>query len=99
MEATYLGNQKINVAGRVVKYEITNKELEMSMLRNSTFKFLIRPEDIEVCHPSHAYMFVRVTSVLYKGTTYEVRCVSKDKTEIMIQTNQHLKVNDKIGIR
>ncbi|MCQ2957054.1 MAG: hypothetical protein MJ233_04465 [Mycoplasmoidaceae bacterium] len=82
-----------------MKYPITNKELEMSMKRNSDFKLLVRPEDVEICNPNHAFMLMKVTSILYKGTMYEVKCVAKDKTEIVLHTNNHLKLNDKIGIR
>ncbi|MCQ3907784.1 MAG: TOBE domain-containing protein [Mycoplasmoidaceae bacterium] len=94
-----MGNEKIQIGERILKYPITNKELEQTMKRNSEFKFLVRPEDVKVCRPNHAYLFVRVNSILYKGTTYEVKCLTKDKTEITLHTNDHLKVNDKIGIR
>lgn len=99
IDVTYLGNSKIKIGDRVLKYIITNKELEMNMRRNSDFKLLVRPEDIEICHPSRAFMFARITTILYKGTMYEVKCITKDKTEITLHTNNHLKVNDKIGIR
>ncbi len=99
IDATYLGNQKIKIADRVIKYPITNKELEQSMKRNSELKLLVRPEDVQVCRPNHAYLMVKVNTVLYKGTMYEVKCVARDKTEITLQTNEHLKVNDKIGVR
>lgn len=99
IDVTYLGNEKIRIGSKVLKFPITNKELEMTMKRNSDFKLLVRPEDIEVCHPSRAYMMMKITSILYKGTMYEIRCIAKDKTELMLQTNQHLKVNDKIGVR
>ena len=71
----------------------------MSMKRNSDFKLLIRPEDVEVCHPKRAYMMMKVTNILYKGEVYEVKCIAKDKTELTLHTNQSLKVNDKIGVR
>lgn len=99
IDVTYLGNGKVKIANRVLKYPITNKELEVSMKRNSDFKLLVRPEDIEICNPNHAFMLMKITSILYKGTLYEVKCISKDKTEIVLHTNEHLKVNDKIGIR
>ncbi len=99
VDVTYLGNEKIKIGNRVLKYPITNKELEMSMKRNSNFKLLIRPEDVEVCHPSRAFMMMRVSNILYKGEVYEIKCIAKDKTELTLHTNQYLKVNDKIGVR
>ncbi|MBQ0045384.1 MAG: ATP-binding cassette domain-containing protein [Mycoplasma sp.] len=99
VDVHYLGNEKIKIGDKTFKYPITNKELEMSMRRNLWFKLLIRPEDVEVCSPNRAYMMMRITSILYKGTVYEVKCIAKDKTELTLQTNQHLKVNDKIGVR
>lgn len=101
VECTYLGNEQIQIGDVTLPYPITNKELEATMLRNSTFKLLIRPEDVEVCDPTNAYLTMRINQILYKGNVYEVKCVGvgKDKTEITLQTNQHLKVNDKIGIK
>ncbi|XQP55755.1 MAG: ATP-binding cassette domain-containing protein [Mycoplasmoidaceae bacterium] len=99
IDATYLGNNKIKIGDKTLKYVITNKELELTMKRNSEFKLLVRPEDVEICWPNHAYMMARVKTILYKGTLYEVKCMTKDKTEITLHTNQHLKVNDKIGVR
>ncbi len=99
IDCTYLGNEKIKIADKVIKYHITNKELESSMRRNSEFKLLVRPEDVEICSPARAYMMMRITSILYKGTLYEIKCRARDKTELTLHTNQHLKVNDKIGVK
>lgn len=99
IDVTYLGNQKIKIGDRKLKYQINNKELEMTMRRNSTFKLLVRPEDMVICNPNYSYLNARVTAVLYKGTVYEIKCITKDKTELTIHTNQHVKVNDKIGVR
>ena len=99
IDCTYLGNEKIKIADKVIKYHITNKELESSMKRNSEFKLLVRPEDVEICSPARAYMMMRITSILYKGTLYEIKCRARDKTELTLHTNQHLKVNDKIGVK
>lgn len=99
IDCTYLGNEKIKIADKVIKYHITNKDLESSMRRNSEFKLLVRPEDVEICSPARAYMMMRITSILYKGTLYEIKCRAKDKTELTLHTNQHLKVNDKIGVK
>ena len=99
VDATYLGKQKIRIGEKVIKYVITNKELEQSMKRNSELKLLVRPEDVMICRPNHAYLMVKVNTVLYKGTMYEVKCTARDKTEITLHTNEHVKVNDKIGVR
>ncbi|MCQ3915358.1 MAG: TOBE domain-containing protein [Mycoplasmoidaceae bacterium] len=69
------------------------------MVRNSDFKLMVRPEDVEICDIEDAFLEARVTNILYKGTLYEVKCLTRDKTEITLHTNQHLKVNDKIGIK
>ena len=99
IDATYLGNHKIKIGDRVIKYLITNKELEQSMKRNSELKLLVRPEDIKICRPNHAFLTVKVHSVLYKGTSYEIKCSTRDKTEITLHTTEHVKVNDKVGVR
>ncbi|XQP54861.1 MAG: ABC transporter ATP-binding protein [Mycoplasmoidaceae bacterium] len=99
IDVTYLGNEKIRIGKQTFHYPITNKELEMSMVRNSDFKLMVRPEDIEICDLDDSFLQARVTNILYKGTLYEVKCLTRDKTEITLHTNQHLKVNDKIGIK
>ena len=48
VECTYLGKEKVQIGKKVLNYPITNKELEARLVKNSTFKLLIRPEDIEI---------------------------------------------------
>ena len=69
------------------------------MKRNSDFKLMVRPEDIEICSPHRAYVMMKVQSVLYKGTVYEVHCISKDKMQLTLQTTNSVNVNEIIGVR
>lgn len=99
VECTYLGKEKVKIGQKVLNYPITNKELEARLVKNSTFKLLIRPEDIEICSPHRAYMMMRVQSILYKGTVYEVHCISKDKVQLTLQTTNSVSANELIGVR
>lgn len=99
IDCEYLGNQKIKIGNVEIDYPITNAQLEQKLTKNSLFKLLVRPEDVEVCPIDKAFMQVRVQSVSYKGTMYEIKCMTKDKRSISMQTIDPLKVNDAIGVR
>ncbi len=99
IDCEYLGNQRIKIGNVEIDYPITNAQLEQKLTKHSFFKLLVRPEDVEVCPVDKAFMQVRVQSVSYKGTMYEINCLTKDKRAISMQTIDPLKVNDSIGVR
>ncbi len=99
IDCEYLGNQKIRIGKAEIDYPITNAQLEQKLTKNAFFKLLVRPEDVEVCPIENSFLQARVQSVSYKGTIYEITCLTKDKIAISMQTIDPLKVNDLIGLK
>jgi len=99
VECTYVAKDKIKIADKEYDYPMT-ATIEPKLMQLGTFKILIRPEDVEICPADQAFMMMHVKQSLYKGTMYEVKCVSKDqKTTLKLETTNSLKSNEQIGVR
>jgi len=96
---SYVSKDTIKIGDKELNYPVS-ASLEPKLIQLVDFKLLVRPEDVEVCPAEEAYLMMQVQQVLYKGTMYEVTCVSKDKKlTIKLESLNSLKVNETIGIK
>jgi ABC-type Fe3+/spermidine/putrescine transport system ATPase subunit len=71
-DGTYSNKNKIIFANRPF---IVKNDLSKINNVNTNIKFMVRPEDIKICHPEKGFIKTRVNQVLYKGQMYEIRCI------------------------
>jgi ABC-type Fe3+/spermidine/putrescine transport system ATPase subunit len=75
------------------------KEAKFKLHKNHHFKLLVRPEDIEICLVNKGYVNMKITQILYKGNYYEVKCIDKNRNELIFLTYKQQQINNKIGIK